>query len=379
MPTQDHFPPDLIAESNEKKLKYFQDLTVAHPNLVKAAESLVTSLSEPAGSAVIFLFGPTGVGKTTLLLRTVRKLTTQFMKEYEENKGKILFAGFEAPTPDLRNFNWKDFYVRALEALNDPLIDRDNHLLARMNIHCAAKARLRLLLEKNLQYRQPKLFYIDEAQNLGRVSTASHLQDQADCIKSISNLAGVPILLVGTYELLHLRNLSGQLCRRSTEIHYPRYRAKSPSDVKAFKNIICTFQKHLPLENEPDLIGDWDFFYERSLGCVGILKDWLLRTLAGTLHNKANATTIYLADLEKYAYSHNACLTMEREIRQGEQVLEASISRDAFRVELGLDPIIDLKPEVQSTKSPVAKSSKPRRVGEPKPKRRKVGDDQNAR
>ncbi|PZV08794.1 MAG: AAA family ATPase [Leptolyngbya sp.] len=378
MSIQDRFPPDLIKDSIENKVKYFQDFTVAHPNLIKAAERLVTSLSEPAGSAVTFLFGPTGVGKTTLLSRTVQRLTSEFIKEYEENKGKILFAGFEAPTPDLRNFNWKDFYVRALEVLNDPLVDRDDHLLARMNVHHATKARLRLLLEKNLQYRQPKLFYVDEAQNLGRVSTARHLHEQADCIKSIANSAGIPILLVGTYELLHLRNLSGQLCRRSTEIHYPRYRAKSSSDVKVFKNIICTFQRHLPLEEEPDLIANWDFCYERSLGCVGILKDWLLRTFAGTLYNKSNAKTINLTDLEKYAYSLNACSTMEREIRQGEQVLEASISRDAFRIELGLDPIIDLKPEVRSSAPSAAKSPKPRRVGEPKPKRRKVGDDKNA-
>lgn len=378
MSTQDRFPPDLIEDSIENKIKYFQEFTVAHPNLLKAAESLVTSLSEPSGSAVTFLFGPTGVGKTTLLLKTVQKLTTQFMKEYEKDKGRILFAGFEAPTPDMRNFDWKDFYVRFLEALNDILVDRDDHLLARTNFHGATKARLRLLLEKNLKYRKPNFCYIDEAQNLGRVSTARHLQEQADCIKSIANLAGIPILLVGTYELLHLRNLSGQLCRRSTEIHYPRYRVKSSSDVKVFKNIICTFQRHLPLEEEPDLIANWDFCYERSLGCVGILKDWLLRTFAGTMHKKSNAKTINLADLEKYAYSLNACETMEREISQGEKVLEASISRDDYRIKLGLDPINDSKPEVSSSKLSIATSSNPRRVGEPKPERRKIGDGQNA-
>lgn len=154
------------------------------------------------------------------------------------------------------------------------------------------------MLEKALQHRRPKLFYVDEAQNLGKVSTGKHLKDQADCIKSISNLGGVPILLVGTYELLYLRNLSAQLCRRSTDIHYPRYRLDIPGDKKAFKNIVATFQRHLPLMEEPALTGNWEFCYERSLGCIGMLKDWLSRTLAGTLLNAGDANTITLADLE---------------------------------------------------------------------------------
>lgn len=55
MPTQDRFPQSLIEDSIENRVKYFQEFTVAHPNLIKAAESLVATLSEPAGSAVTFL------------------------------------------------------------------------------------------------------------------------------------------------------------------------------------------------------------------------------------------------------------------------------------------------------------------------------------
>lgn len=196
------FPEELLAAPIEQRIKYFEDFTVAHPNLLKAAERLATSLNEPAGSAIIFLFGPTGVGKTTLLQRTIKRLTDQFLAEYEEDKGKILFAGFEAPAPELRSFSWKSFYARALDSLNNPLIDYNAPLLARTNGPYTTKDRLRLLLEKDLRYRRPKLFYVDEAQNLGKVSNAKHFKDQADCIKSISNIGGVPILLVGTYELL---------------------------------------------------------------------------------------------------------------------------------------------------------------------------------
>ena len=40
-----------------------------------------------------------------------------------------------------------------------------------------------------------------------------------------------------------------------------------------------TFQKQLRSCDQLDLANIWDFLYERSLGCIGILKDWLMQAL----------------------------------------------------------------------------------------------------
>lgn len=302
----------------------------------------------------------------------------QFLEEYLEDKGRILFAGFEAPAPDLRNFNWKDFYVRALEALYDPLVDRNDHLFVRTNASHRTKAQLRLLLEKGLQHRQPKLFYVDEAQNLGKVTSGKYLEDQADCIKSISNQGRVPILLVGTYKLIYLKDLNAQLCRRSANIHFPRYRLDRKGDEKAFKNILATFQQHLPVPEEPPLTANWEFCYERSLGCIGILKDWLTHTLADVLIKKEDAKTLTLLDLEKNAHSMLECLNMLREIRKEEQILDEIVEQDTLRIELGLKPLEKTKPEAKNQSTTAKSSSKTNRarVGEPKPQRREIGDTQ---
>jgi hypothetical protein len=373
MNSEKRFPEKLLAAPIKERISYFENFTLAHPHLMRAAERLTTSLNEPAGSAIIFLFGPTGVGKTTLLKRTIQRLREQFLVEYEEDKSRLLFAGFEAPAPELQNFSWKSFYVRALEALHNPLVDYNDHLIARTYGQTTTKDMLRRQLEGDLQHRSPKIFFVDEAQNLGKVASAKHYKEQADCIKSLSNLSGVPILLIGTYELLDLRNQSAQLCRRSTDIHFPRYQITCSKDKKYFKSIVNEFQKQLPLEEEVDLNGNLEFCYERSLGCVGILKDWLTRALAGTLVNKNNTKTMEMEDLKKYAYSIDVCSTMLREIREEEKKLEQTITRNELRLELGLDPIVDakLKPKEQSQKK---EASKPRRVGETKPQRREVGD-----
>ena len=87
--------------------------------------------------------------------------------------------------------------------------------------------------------------------------------------------------------------------------------------VKAFQSILLTFQKHLPLNVEPDLVEKWDYLYERSLGCVGILKDWLTRSLGDALEQKDN--TITDKHLKRKAMPVAQCQKILEEILEGEK------------------------------------------------------------
>ena len=35
-----------------------------------------------------------------------------------------------------------------------------------------------------------------------------------------------------------------------------------------------SFQQQMPFAEPPDLVRDWEYLYERSIGCVGVLKEW---------------------------------------------------------------------------------------------------------
>src|SRR3989304_9628642 len=96
-------------------------------------------------------------------------------------------------------------------------------------------------------------------------------------------MTGTPHVLIGTYELPGLANKSAHLTRRSIEIHFGRYHVESAEDLLAFKSVLLTFQRHLPLAVEPDLVGRHEYLYEGSVGCVGVLKNWLNRALAAVL------------------------------------------------------------------------------------------------
>jgi len=221
------FPRELLSTSIQERTNFFETYTMPHPRLVDAVKQLTDSIYESAKPPLVFVFGPTGVGKSTLIRKVRKTLIETALPDLLENKARIPCAVIEAATPEFSNFDWKDFYIRGLTALQEPLIDNKVNPDPAKGKHNPDKNKLKLRLsfEEALRQRHPDAFFVDEAQNLGKLSSGRKLKDQTDCIKSIANISGVQFVLVGTYELIVLRNLSAQLCRRSIDIHFPRYQS----------------------------------------------------------------------------------------------------------------------------------------------------------
>ena len=369
------FPTYLLNQPIANKIAYFEDYRVNHPKLKEVEDLVMRSIRKPDGALLLFVYGATGVGKTTLRLKIEQQLIEEALPKLEKDLGKFPVIGVEAVASESGNFNWKDYFTRALIALEEPLIEYKidiNYDIPGIRRNSEGElsikrstpvAQLRRALEKALFHRHPDIFFVDEAQHLSKMSSGQKLQNQLDCLKSLANMSGVVHGLFGTYELLIFRNLSAQLSRRSIDIHFPRYKANNAQDLKAFKSVLLTFQKHLPLEEEPDLISQWDYFYERSLGCVGILKDWLTRTLRDVLEDEE--TTITQKHLKRRAWSAAQCGRMLQEIEEGERQLEET-QEDVYQLRkaLGLDLEAE---EVSKTPSKSRKGS--RRVGRRKGKR----------
>jgi hypothetical protein len=153
-------------------------------------------------------------------------------------------------------------------------------------------------------------------------------------LKSLANRSNTVHVLFGTYELLRVRNLSGQLSRRSIDIHFPRYDAAKTSDRRTFTRILQTFGEQMPLPEPPDLVPSWEYLYERSIGCVGILKDWLVRGLATAI--RQTAPTLTIKHLEKHALSVSQCDRLIEEAARGEsQFREDADALERLRLLLG--------------------------------------------
>jgi len=333
-----------LSQSRKALLRDFRDFTVAHPQLMDAKDKLITAIHQSPRNSLVMVFGPTGVGKTTLLTKVEQILTTSLLPTLETDRGRIPVVSLEAVAPESGNFNWRDQFKRILLNVEEPLVRRklpqpllrsgDDDPYTRLNSK-APSAEYRYAVEQALRHRRPLAVLIDEAQHLVKMSSGRKLLDQLDVIKSIANLTGTVHVLFGTYDLLAFHSLNGQLSRRTVEVHFRRYRADQEEDRRSFVNTVHTFAQRLPFPEPPDLAAEWEYLYERSIGCVGVLKDWLVRGLAHALQR--GKTSVSSSDLEPYALSLSQCERMLSEVIEGElRLRETADDRCRLRTRLGL-------------------------------------------
>jgi energy-coupling factor transporter ATP-binding protein EcfA2 len=381
MASQPGFSRSLLGEPWSARLAHFQRYTVAHPRLVEAKERLVAAIQNAEPNSLVFVFGPTGVGKTTLRLKTEQILTAELCAELERDRGRFAVVSVEAVAPESGSFSWRDHFKRLLQEMEEPLIEYKRDLqTGSFCLRSPARPKpttgdYRYALEQALRFRRPAAVMIDEAQHLAKIASGRRLLDQLDVIKSIANRTQTVHVLYGTYDLLAFRNLNGQLSRRSIDVHFPRYRADFADDRKAFIGVLRSLAQQLPLTEPPDLAADWEFLYERSIGCVGVLKQWLIRALSAAL--RGGAVALSRRTLESQALSVAQIEKILSEASEGEMRLTDSMeAASRLRERLGLGRHTeDRSAAGASTRPGAALTPRPRsQPGQRKPIRDVIGN-----
>jgi energy-coupling factor transporter ATP-binding protein EcfA2 len=332
--------------SRQEKLDLFRDCTVVHPHLRKAYEEFRDAANNPGGASVIFLFGPTGVGKTTLLRQIIKVMVSEKTARLERDLNYLPVATAEARAPESGSFDWKVYYQSVLASLAEsPASDysipnrsklkkskSDQRNVGSKNSHLST---LREQVIVNMRHRELVVFLTDEAQRFSKLASSSKQQVQMDALQSMASMTNTLHGLFGTYELLEFRNLSGQLSRRSIDIHFPRYQADCDSDLVEFQRVLKSFGEKMTLEKAPELEIHWEYFYERSIGCVGILKDWLTQAYRKALDE--SASTLREHHWQPYAPSIAQCLQIAAEAIEGEKAFQfESGEMSLLRQKLGL-------------------------------------------
>jgi energy-coupling factor transporter ATP-binding protein EcfA2 len=371
-PTQG-FPRELLDQPIAARRRYFETKVVAHQRLKDTYEALLHAIRYPAGKSLILVTGPTGVGKTTLLERTIKQLIEDAACDPTTTPGHIPAIAVEAASPDTGNFSWKDFFTRALIASDEPMLadkitydisglhrDEQGRLVIQQEV---TAPNLRRILEKCFKYRRPRAFFVDEAQHIKKMASGRRVLDQMDTLKSLANMTTTVHVLIGTHELLGLMDLNAQLARRSLTISFPRYQV---ADWKEFTKLLRTFQRHLPFPEEPDLESHAEYFYEQCLGCTGMLKT-LLNKAAGTALEQGEQT-LTLKRCQQHAEPPQKLKDMLREIREGEEKL-ANQRDESHRQELRA--MLGLQSSVRSSNPPEEKVAPPTSLTDPPPKRKR--------
>ena len=361
----------MLDENPADRLAAFKKFTVSHPKLLETDAALERVIREPGGSRIIFVIGPSGVGKTTLFKRISTRLATQYKDP--DDPGQIPVVAVEAPAASSGQFSWRHFYVECLRELRDPITLRNCARLDLFGDPVPAKERrsefeLRFAVETALKHRKTKIVLIDEAHHISIVASGRRMKDQTEFLKSTGNMTDVTYVLFGTYDLLQLCNLNGQLANRSTLIHFPRYDARNEKDIETFQNILLTFQANLPLEVERDLEADWESLYIRSIGCVGACKLLLNKAVAAAMEESAKSLT--LDHIEHVAHSLRQCEQQAKDALHGElRFVETDDQLESLRNLLGLTGYHD-SGKNEGSKNGAKRNAKP---GQRKPTRDKVG------
>jgi archaellum biogenesis ATPase FlaH len=324
-----NFPKEILFHSIEDRIQYFKEKTVAHPFLMKSYKELMDKVDVADKGKVLLVYGPSGVGKSTLF----KKVKSDYLKRYEDDmkidKGLIPVLALEAFASEDGKFDWINFYSEALEELKDILIEEKRLPLNELGVNLPnnpnqkAKRKLRKALESAIKCRKVKAIIIDEAQHMTKVGNANGLRNHMDAIKSLASKFEIPIILFGTYELLGFRNINGQLGRRTREVHFPRYSSESEEDVENFMKVLWFFQKAMPLHHDPNLIDHWKYFYKHTIGCVGTLRDWLYDTYHYMMKSNDETQTLTIEDFKKFEPTIDQAYTMAEEITRGESSLTA--------------------------------------------------------
>lgn len=346
-----------LASVDIGKLDAFVGRRIAHPMMKRSLDKLLAMIRNPAGTEIALLCGPTGVGKTTLLNILVAELHRAELEAMKADPGYVPVVSVKAPAPKGANFSWKDFGIRVMDALEEPLME---HKVAPLQINGIKNARgnhntlnadeVFRVTEQSLRFRKTKLLMVDEAQHMHHVTSGRRLLDQLDVLKSLSNGGSPIILLTGTYDLLNMFELNGQLLRRTTIINFPRYRYEG-TEFQEFLVALKAFQSRLQTDKPTDLIQHAEFLYERCLGLVGILKNHLERALRRSLDR--GAACVELEDLNETATDLSSLDQIYREIKDGEKKFHPVQDSSLLREALGM-----------ASKTPVISAPKPtRKVG----------------
>jgi hypothetical protein len=282
---------EVLELSTADKLKYFHEVVVRHPRMEEAVDDAMMLSAPNTGTDIILMIGPTGAGKSASIQTIRRKFADAFHSDLCADPGFIPIAAIEAPASGEHSFSWRMLYTRLGHALNEPLLDR-KILTAAARQALGAEGRmssgftvaaLRVSIENALKYRRTRLVVIDEAAhvlaNCGEQKLIAHM----NALKSLANVSGVTLMLVGSYDLYKLPMLSGQLARRTAVVHMGRYMKGDKRDEECFRRSLRALQKRLPIDPIPDLERYSVNLQVACVGCIGTLKDTLMRALTMTL------------------------------------------------------------------------------------------------
>jgi DNA polymerase III delta prime subunit len=304
------------------QLDTFKAVTVKHAHLTHVDDQLSLWVEEHTDATHVLLCGPGGVGKS----KALKVVAERFLRE-EPDRFVVPILLLEPIPPDLGPYLRLDYYWQIIDALKEHLLVKElvgsvAHLMAapkatRSKLGAIDWLKMRHVAEQALIRAQVRAVFVDEGHRLMQGDGSHTVDEQLEWLKSLSNRTNVLHVLAGPYALFGFRNTSGQLARRGRDIHFQRYHVNDKEERKAFAGALQYLLERVPLTCDVNVfLKRWRWFAEGSVGCIGILRDWLVDAVTATL---AQGGTSLTEEVLTQTMPHPARrVSLEMEARAGE-------------------------------------------------------------
>lgn len=315
------------------RLETFKAATVKHAHLQEADDQLSLWVEEHTDATHVLLCGPGGVGKSKIL-----RVVAERFKDEDPDRFAVPILFLEPTPPDQGPYLRLDYYWQIVDALKEHLLVRElvgnvAHLMAmskatRSKQGATEWLKMRMTAEQALIRARVRAVFADEGHRLMQGDGSHSVDEQLEWLKSLSNRTNVLHVLAGPYVLFGFRNTSGQLARRGRDIHFARYHVENKQERTAFVAALKYLLERVPLEVDVRaLLSRWRWFAEGCVGCIGVLKDWLVDAVVATLVQKGTRLT---EDVLTRTMPHPARrLSLEMEARAGEHTIALHESESA--------------------------------------------------
>ncbi len=318
-----------MTPEQKAKLAAFKEVKVRHARLEEVDRVVTRAITEHASYTQLTVYGPAGAGKTTIAKRITERSLQQ-----EPDRAIVPVVLVQAHASDIGAYARWDYYGQVLTQLRNHAAVKDHlmHLAlssprpGRQTRDAVEWFNMREAVIYALERVHVKAVFIDEAQHLMRVEPPLKPLDQLDWLRGITNRTNVLHVLFGNFDLYDFRNLSGQAARRGRDLYFPRYRLDSQVECEEFIGALRYLLERVPLVCDLDeLLSHWHWFAQWSIGCVGILRDWVVDTVAGIFEE--GGSTLTIKALEHYALQPDQRVRLEMEARAGERKVEEGKAR----------------------------------------------------
>ena len=305
------------------RLDSFINFKVKHPRLEEMDQDLMRRISGHRRYTILAVFGAAGVGKSTVMQRVAEKLRAE-----ELDPLVVPVVVIRANQEDVGSSARLDYYRQVLKQLQGHVAVRDRVKNLPLFTNPERKSRdpaewleMREAVHYALSLLRVKVVFVDEAQHLMSVDTPHKPTAQLDWLKTFTEQTNVLHVLVGNFDLYDCCHQNAQAARRMRDLPFHRYHLNNESECSEFASALRTFLEEVPLDVDvPSLLSHWRWFGEWSLGCIGVLSDWLVETV-DTLCQQG-ATTLTIEALKRHALQPDQRVRMEMEARTGERKVE---------------------------------------------------------